>query len=93
VQRAINEDRKQNYGEAHRQYLSSVNYFKLALKCNVLLSALPIIIPTRHTDEKTDKNKRLIQSKITEYLSRADALKEYLKREKSKKNAVRRAGK
>jgi len=63
----------------------------LALKRNVFLSTLPqalLLIPTRQTGEKTEKNKQLIRSKIKEYLARADTLKEYLEREKSKKNGA-----
>ena len=36
VQRAIDEDVKQNYAEAYKQYQNSLDYFMLALKCNVL---------------------------------------------------------
>ena len=85
VQRAIDQDLTQNYGDAHRQYLYSVEYFRLALKCSPILFTLPLML-TRHTDEKSDKNKQLIRSKIKEYLARADTLKGYLERERSKKN-------
>jgi vacuolar protein-sorting-associated protein 4 len=33
VQRAIDEDVKQNYPEAYKQYQNSLDYFMLALKC------------------------------------------------------------
>jgi vacuolar protein-sorting-associated protein 4 len=33
VQRAIDEDTKQNYAEAYKQYQNSLDYFMLALKC------------------------------------------------------------
>lgn len=33
VQRAIEEDTKQNYAEAYKQYSNSLDYFMLALKC------------------------------------------------------------
>ena len=42
-----------------------------------------------HADEKNDKSKQLIRSKINEYLLRAETLKQHLAAgEKSKKNAV-----
>jgi len=72
VQRAIDEDVKQNYPEAYRQYQNSLDYFMLALKY-----------------EKNEKSKQLIRSKINEYLTRAETLKQHLAAgEKSKKNAV-----
>ena len=44
---------------------------------------------TGHPDEKNDKSKQLIRSKINEYLTRAETLKQHLTTgEKSKKNAV-----
>lgn len=33
VQKAIDEDVKQNYAEAYKQYMNSLDYFMLALKC------------------------------------------------------------
>ena len=33
VQRAIDEDTKQNYAEAYKQYQNALDYFMLALKC------------------------------------------------------------
>jgi vacuolar protein-sorting-associated protein 4 len=33
VQKAIEEDVKQNYAEAIKQYQNSLNYFMLAMKC------------------------------------------------------------
>ena len=38
VQRAIDEDVKQNYEEASRQYQNSLDYFMLALKCTFVSS-------------------------------------------------------
>jgi hypothetical protein len=41
VQVAIDEDKKQNYPEAYKQYQNALDYFMLALKCLfVLLSTL-----------------------------------------------------
>jgi vacuolar protein-sorting-associated protein 4 len=119
VQRAIDDDVKQNYPEAYRQYQNSLDYFMLALKCNVLSFTLsPIPLPwvrsetlttchlrlsvddslsrsptlrrnVDHPDEKNDKSKQLIRSKINEYLTRAETLKQHLAAgEKSKKNVV-----
>lgn len=33
VQRAIDEDVKQNYAEAYKQYQNALDYFMLAMKC------------------------------------------------------------
>jgi hypothetical protein len=33
VQRAIDEDTKQNYAEAYKQYQNALDYFMLAMKC------------------------------------------------------------
>ena len=42
-----------------------------------------------HPDEKNDKSKQLIRSKINEYLTRAETLKQHLTTgDKSKKSAV-----
>lgn len=35
VQRAVDEDTKQNYAEAYRQYQNALDYFMLALKCTL----------------------------------------------------------
>lgn len=37
VQRAIEEDTKQNYAEAYKQYQNALDYFMLALKCAPIL--------------------------------------------------------
>lgn len=42
MQVAIDEDKKQNYPEAYKQYQNALDYFMLALKCLfVLLLTLP----------------------------------------------------
>lgn len=33
VQKAIEEDTYQNYAEAYKQYMNSLDYFMMALKC------------------------------------------------------------
>jgi hypothetical protein len=33
VQKAIDEDTKQNYAEAYKQYQNALDYFMLAMKC------------------------------------------------------------
>ncbi|KAF8150386.1 AAA-domain-containing protein [Mycena galopus ATCC 62051] len=72
VQRAIEEDVKQNYAEAYKQYQNSLDYFMLAMKY-----------------EKNEKSRSLIRAKISEYLARAETLKEHLVNgEKNKKAAV-----
>ncbi|KAJ3864674.1 P-loop containing nucleoside triphosphate hydrolase protein [Lentinula novae-zelandiae] len=73
VQKAIDEDVKQNYDSAYKQYMNSLDYFMLALKY-----------------EKNEKSKLLIRTKINEYLSRAETLKEHMnaQAEKRGKSAV-----
>ncbi|KAJ4477802.1 katanin p60 ATPase domain-containing protein [Lentinula edodes] len=73
VQKAIDEDVKQNYDSAYKQYMNSLDYFMLALKY-----------------EKNEKSKLLIRTKINEYLSRAETLKEHMnaQSEKRGKSAV-----
>ncbi|KZV77593.1 AAA-domain-containing protein [Peniophora sp. CONT] len=61
VQRAIDEDTKQNYAEAYKQYQNALDFFMLALKY-----------------EKNEKSKQLIKQKVTEYIGRAEVLKEHL---------------
>ncbi|PWN49285.1 putative VPS4-vacuolar sorting protein [Violaceomyces palustris] len=72
VQKAIDEDVKQNYQEAYKQYQNSLDYFMMAMKY-----------------EKNDKLKELIRKKFTEYLDRAEKLKEHLA--KSNEDRSRRA--
>ncbi|OSD05693.1 AAA-domain-containing protein [Trametes coccinea BRFM310] len=73
VQRAIEEDKANNYEEAYKLYSNALDYFMLALKY-----------------EKNEKSKALIKSKFTEYLHRAETLKEYLssKEDKRAKKAI-----
>ena len=72
VQKAIDEDVKQNYQEAYKLYQNSLDYFMMAMKY-----------------EKNDKLKELIRKKFTEYLDRAEKLKEHLA--KSNEDRSRRA--
>ncbi|CDO71750.1 hypothetical protein BN946_scf184920.g34 [Trametes cinnabarina] len=73
VQRAIEEDKANNYEEAYKLYSNALDYFMLALKY-----------------EKNEKSKTLIKQKFTEYLHRAETLKEYLtsKEDKRAKKAI-----
>lgn len=83
VQRAIDEDVKQNYQEAYTQYQNSLDYFMMALKCACVWL----------TDEKNDKLKQLIRSKFVEYLDRAEKLKEHLsKNSQGSKSAIGAGG-
>ena len=43
VQKAIDDDKKQNYQEAYRQYQNALDYFMLALRCTLLLP-LPLLL-------------------------------------------------
>ena len=38
MQRAIDEDQKQNYPEAYKQYQNALDYFMLGLKCMCTLT-------------------------------------------------------
>jgi len=40
VQKAIDEDLKQNYAEAYKLYQNSLDYFMLALKCEASFSSV-----------------------------------------------------
>lgn len=82
VQKAIDEDHNGNYQEAYRQYENSLEYFMMALKCMMLflLYALSDTHSFPAPDEKNDKLKIIIRNKVTEYLGRAEKLKEYLAR-------------
>jgi hypothetical protein len=48
VQRAIDEDTKQNYAEAYKQYQNALDYFMLALKCTCSLSVVFLPFPLLH---------------------------------------------
>lgn len=82
VEKAIEEDTYQNYAEAYKQYMNSLDYFMMALKCkkqNMLTSGYSGIAKSCFSlDEKNDSLKTLIRRKITEYLNRAEKLKEHL---------------
>ncbi|KAF4562451.1 AAA ATPase family protein [Pleurotus pulmonarius] len=69
VQKAIDEDVKQNYTEAYKQYMNSLDYFMLALKY-----------------EKNEKSRLLIQTKINEYLTRTEVLKEHISSQGEKRS-------
>jgi vacuolar protein-sorting-associated protein 4 len=64
----------------------------LALKCTYRVIAGPHSTQASCTDEKNEKSKILIRNKVTEYLNRAETLKEHIaqqgeKRAKSKVGA------
>ena len=69
VQKAIDEDVKQNYQEAYKLYQNSLDYFMMAMKY-----------------EKNNKLKYLIRKKFTEYLDRAEKLKEHLAKSSEDRN-------
>ncbi|XP_055353361.1 vacuolar protein sorting-associated protein 4-like [Paramacrobiotus metropolitanus] len=69
VTRATEEDKKKNYSEALRLYQHGVEYFLHAIKY----------------ETNGDKAKESIRAKCTEYLERAEKLKEYLKKDNKKK--------
>ncbi|WWC88948.1 uncharacterized protein L201_003863 [Kwoniella dendrophila CBS 6074] len=72
VQKAIDEDVKQNYAEAYKQYQDALDYFMMAMKY-----------------EKNDKLKELIRKKFTEYLDRAEKLKEHIAKSEEKRTKAK----
>ncbi|ORY26358.1 P-loop containing nucleoside triphosphate hydrolase protein [Naematelia encephala] len=72
VQKAIDEDVKQNYVEAYKQYQDALDYFMMAMKY-----------------EKNDKLKELIRKKFTEYLDRAEKLKEHIAKSEEKRTKTK----
>ncbi|OQV18968.1 Vacuolar protein sorting-associated protein 4B [Hypsibius exemplaris] len=72
VTKATEEDKKKNYAEALRLYQHGVEYFLHAIKY----------------ETNGDKAKESIRTKCTEYLERAEKLKEFLKKDGTKKKAV-----
>ncbi|ORX35572.1 putative ATPase [Kockovaella imperatae] len=72
VQKAIDEDVKQNYTEAYKQYQDALDYFMMAMKY-----------------EKNDKLKELIRKKFTEYLDRAEKLKEHIAKSEEKRTRAK----
>ncbi|KLT43753.1 putative ATPase [Cutaneotrichosporon oleaginosum] len=72
VQKAIDEDVKQNYAEAYKLYQDSLDYFMMAMKY-----------------EKNDKLKALIRNKFTEYLDRAEKLKEHIAKSEEKRSRAK----
>ena len=77
VQRAIDEDVKQNYAESYKQYMNSLDYFMLAQKCSSTRRS-GFLATHVATDEKNEKSKVLIRVKIDEYLTRAETLKKHI---------------
>lgn len=69
VTRATEEDKKKNYAEALRLYQHGVEYFLHAIKY----------------ETNGDKAKESIRAKCTEYLERAEKLKDFLKKDHKKK--------
>lgn len=91
VKLAIVEDERHNYADAYKNYQNALDYFMLALKCKP--HRITIISPSIQwlklvPDEKNDKSKDLIKSKINEYLGRAEILKEHLTTERRGRNAI-----
>ncbi|KAL1405921.1 Vacuolar protein sorting-associated protein 4 [Vanrija albida] len=72
VQKAIEEDVKQNYAEAYKQYQDALDYFMMAMKY-----------------EKNDKLRELIRKKFTEYLDRAEKLKEHIAKGEEKRTRAK----
>jgi hypothetical protein len=92
VKLAIIEDEKHNYADAYKIYQNALDYFMLAFKCKPIFDQITIIpFSLREltcSDEKNEKSKDLIKSKINEYLGRAEILKEHLGTERRGRNAI-----
>jgi len=91
VTKATEEDRNKNYEEALKLYESGIEYFLHALKCkfiiyieNYLYNYIFIVDETQG-----EKAKDSIRSRCTQYLERAEKLKDYLKNGKNKKKPVK----
>lgn len=93
VKKATDEDQKGNYEEALKNYMHSLEYFMAAVKCksathshdwllwfSIVHACDSMIAP----DEKNERIKESIRKKITEYLERAEKLKEHLAKPKMK---------
>lgn len=83
VTQATEADQAQKYDEAFRLYQLSLQYFQTALKCVYHDFELVFIL---NTDEKNEKIKQTIRSKLEEYINRAEQLKDML--DKKKKTPV-----
>ncbi|CAG8574283.1 1574_t:CDS:2 [Cetraspora pellucida] len=91
--KATEEDAKENYEQAYKLYQNALEYFMAAIKCTSWWTFKNIVpgsyIKTNSSiDEKNERSKQTIRKKLTEYLERAEKLKEYLnsKEEKLQKN-------
>lgn len=73
VKKATEEDKAQNYPEALRLYQLSLEYFLTAIKCMSRLRPLLILL-----DEKNEKRKQTIRLKVTEYMDRAEEIKQLI---------------
>ena len=73
VKKATEEDQNENFEEAYRLYQNALEYFLTAMKCTWF-----------NPDEKNEKLKDSIRKKFTEYLDRAEKLKEFLANKKKK---------
>lgn len=99
VTKATEEDRNKNYEEALKLYEGGIEYFLHALKCeyNILYHIIIYSVENNwcysmlyFTDEtQGEKAKDSIRSRCTQYLERAEKLKEYLKNGKNKKKPVK----
>ena len=90
VKLAIVEDEKHNYADAYKIYQNALDYFMLAFKCKIHFTIISYSLnELTCSDEKNDKSKELIKSKINDYLGRAEILKEHLSTtERRGRNAI-----
>lgn len=92
VQQATEKDNAKDYAEAQRLYMLSLEYFMTALKCSCLHIAV-LFADIFPPDEKNEKCKATIRSKVEEYLARAEKLKEFLEKQQKKPVAQGSGGK
>lgn len=76
VTKATEEDKKKNYQEALRLYEHGIDYFLHAIKY----------------EAQSEKQKETIRQRCTQYLDRAEKVKEYLKSGGDKKKAIKDSG-
>ena len=82
---AIEEDNKQNYAEAYKQYSNALDYFMLALKCARFSNIKSSMYLRLTVGEKNEKSKQLIRGKIEEYIARAETLKNHITDQEDKR--------
>jgi len=94
VTKATEEDRNKNYEEALKLYEGGIEYFLHALKCEFYLhyyirNNYKYFYNYFVDETQGEKAKDSIRGRCTQYLERAEKLKDYLKNGKNKKKPVK----